>query len=43
MTDLLPNDEGTEGWDTCPLCGGDWLKCGCDPQEADAAYEGDPS
>ena len=32
------NPEGTADWDTCPACGGDWLKCGCDPEEADAAY-----
>jgi hypothetical protein len=24
--------------DTCPLCGGDWLICGCDP-EADEAWD----
>jgi hypothetical protein len=24
--------------DTCPVCGGDWVDCGCDPDEADAAY-----
>jgi hypothetical protein len=23
----------------CPACGGDWLKCGCDPDVADAAYQ----
>ena len=37
-----PFDEATEEPDTCPLCGGNWLDCGCDPKEADAAYiEGD--
>lgn len=30
--------EGTEDWDTCPLCGGQWIKCGCDPDEADAVW-----
>lgn len=34
----LADPPGTEDWDTCPLCLGDWLKCGCDPEEADAAY-----
>lgn len=36
------DDDATEDWDTCPACGGDWLKCGCTLEEADAAYtEGD--
>lgn len=37
-TGHLADLEATEDWDTCPLCQGDWLKCGCDPEEADAAF-----
>lgn len=33
------HDDGTEDWDTCPACGGDWLKCDCTLEEADAAYQ----
>lgn len=33
--------EGTEDWDQCPVCKGDWLKCDHTLEEADAAYPGD--
>jgi hypothetical protein len=35
----LPFDEPEDDPDTCPLCGGDWLICGCDPEEADQAWD----
>lgn len=35
-----PDPEGTEDWDTCPLCGGKWVTCGCDADEADEAWRG---
>lgn len=33
--------EESEDTDICPLCGGVWVDCDCDPKQADAAYTGD--
>jgi hypothetical protein len=35
---LLVFPDGPADPEVCPACGGDWVKCGCDPDEADAAY-----